>query len=51
MKIEKVEIVEVGVDLKIKIVVNGMVFYSAYSLDTVKQAKAVLEAYGLKESK
>ena len=50
MEITKVEIVEVGVDLKIKIIVNGMAFYSVYAFDTTRQAKAVLTAYGLKET-
>ena len=51
MEITEIKIVESGVTLKIKAIINGMAFYSAYSFDNVKQAEAVLKAYGLTETK
>lgn len=52
MEITEVKIVEIGVDIEIRITVNnGLRFYSRYRFKTVEEAREAIEEYGLKETK
>lgn len=46
-----IKIVEIGVDIEIKLTVNGINFYTRQKFETEKEAKIFLEKHGMKESK
>lgn len=45
-----IRIVEVGVNIEIKLTINGLPFYSHYGFGTVQQAKDLLNAHNLQET-
>ena len=51
MEITEVKIVEIGVDIEIRITVNnGLKFYSRYRFDTVSEAREAIKDYGMVET-
>ena len=50
LNIESVKIIEMGVNVEIKIKVNGMPFYSHMGFETKKDAKKYMEKMGIKET-
>ena len=50
MEITEVKIIEVGVNVEIKITArNGLVTYSRYGFNTEAEAREAIERFGLKE--
>lgn len=50
MEITEIKIVEVGVNIEIRITLNnGLRFYSHYGFETVEKARNALNDYGLHE--
>ena len=50
MEVQSVKIIQQGVNIEIRIVVNGLVFYSNYGFETVTEAREALNDYGLQET-
>ena len=46
----RVKIVEVGCGYEIKILLNGIVFYSAINFDTAEEAREHLKNHGMEET-
>lgn len=46
-----IKIIEIGVDIEIKLTVNGINFYTHEKFETEKKARKFLDEHGLKESK
>ena len=52
MKITEIKIVEVGVNIEIKLTLNNVFsFYSKYGFESYEQARKTLEYYGIQEIK
>lgn len=46
-----IKIVEIGVDIEIKLTVNGINFYTQQKFETEDEARIFLTKHGLKENK
>ena len=48
--VSDIKIIEIGTNIKIKITVNGIDFYSFKNFETKEQAKDFLKEHGVKNS-